>query len=156
MSKSVKRVTAALEAAGWQGKITEMPESTRTAAEAAAALGCVVDQIAKSVIFSDAGPDRAAVFITAGGNQVDPDKAAALARSTLGRADAGFVRRVTGFAIGGVAPLGHLTPPRAFFDPKLLEYDLVWAAAGTPRHVFPIEPEALARATGAQVSDFTP
>ncbi len=155
MSKSVKRVRAALEAAGIAPEIKEMADGTRTAADAAAALGCTADQIAKSVIFRGQTSDNVYLFVTAGGRRVDPDKATKAAGETLGAADAAFIRQRTGFAIGGVAPLGHFTPPRAFFDPYLLEFDVVWAAAGTPRHVFPLPPATMAEILDAQISDFT-
>jgi prolyl-tRNA editing enzyme YbaK/EbsC (Cys-tRNA(Pro) deacylase) len=95
------------------------------------------------------------LFITAGGKQVDPEKAAAVAEEDLNRADAAFVRATTGFAIGGVAPLGHLTPPVAFFDPRLLDFSTVYAAAGTPHHIFAIAPQDLCSASGAIQADFT-
>jgi prolyl-tRNA editing enzyme YbaK/EbsC (Cys-tRNA(Pro) deacylase) len=93
--------------------------------------------------------------LTAGGNRVCPDKAAALAGEPLGRADADLVRAETGFAIGGVAPVGHLAPVPAWLDPRLTDFDIVWAAAGTPRHVFAIAPTELQRITGATVAGFT-
>jgi prolyl-tRNA editing enzyme YbaK/EbsC (Cys-tRNA(Pro) deacylase) len=154
MSKSLKRVRAALEDAGITAEIAEMPDTTRTAAEAAAAIGCHLDQIAKSVIFRGSQSDAVILFVTAGGNRVDPDRANALADEPLTAADAAFVRASTGFVIGGVAPVGHLQPPRAFFDGRLLDFGLVWAAAGTPRHVFPIRPTLLCEISGAQLSDF--
>ena len=155
MSKSLKRVRRALEAAGLEDGTREMPESTRSAAEAASALGVTVDQIAKSIIF--AGSDSGALYLllTAGGRQVDLVLAQALTGEALVRADASEVRRLTGFAIGGVAPLGHLTPPRAYLDRRLLDFDVVWAAAGTPRHVFPIAPDTLARIASAEIADFS-
>lgn len=155
MSKSVKRVVTALEAAGLSTRMMEMPDSTRTAAEAASAANCALDQIAKSIIFRGEASGKVQLFITAGGNQVDSEAASKVAGETLGRADAAFVREVTGFAIGGVAPLGHLTPPTTFFDPKLLDFDLVYAAGGTPRHIFPIDPRDLLRITGATQARFT-
>lgn len=155
MSKSLKRVAEALKGAGIAADMLEMPESTRTAAEAASAAGCEIDQIAKSIIFRGETSGTAQLFITAGGNQVDPAKASACAGEALGRADAAFVRQVTGFAIGGVAPVGHLTPPHTFFDPRLLEFDVVYAAGGTPRHIFPIDPADLLRVTGATEARFT-
>ncbi|MGB3555423.1 MAG: YbaK/EbsC family protein, partial [Jannaschia sp.] len=94
------------------------------------------------------------LFLTAGGNQVDAAKATALAGMTLTRADAATVRAVTGFAIGGVAPLGHLTPSPIWMDPRLMDFAEIWAAAGTPRHVFPIAPAELQAATGAILADF--
>ena len=155
MSKSLTRVIAALEAAGIGARVLEMPESTRTAAEAAQAAGCEIDQIAKSIIFRGETSGKVRLFITAGGNQVDAGKASAVAGEALGRADAEFVRSVTGFAIGGVAPVGHLTPPAAYFDPRLLVFDTVYAAAGTPRHIFPVAPLALLAASGAREAEFT-
>jgi len=155
MSKSLKRVRAALAAAGLPDTIREMPGSTRTASEAAAAVGCEIDQIAKSILFRGHASDAAVLFLTAGGNSVDPAKAAAVAGEALDRADADFVRRVTGFAIGGVAPLGHLAPPHLFFDPRLRDFDVVWGAAGTPRHVFSVPPGQLLAVTGATEATFT-
>ena len=155
MSKSLKRVRAALEAAGLPDTIREMPESTRTAAEAAAAAGCEIDQIAKSIIFAGEESGALYLFLTAGGNQVDAAKASAAAGERLTRADGATVRQVTGFAIGGVAPLGHLTAPRAFLDPRLAQFETVWAAAGTPRHIFAIAPADMARLAEAEEADFT-
>ena len=111
MSKSLKRVRAALEAAGIDTEIVETPLA-RTAADAATAIGCEIDQIAKSIIFRGEVRGDAILFLTAGGNQVDPARAAALAGEALGKADAALVRAQTGFAIGGVSPVGHLNPVR--------------------------------------------
>jgi prolyl-tRNA editing enzyme YbaK/EbsC (Cys-tRNA(Pro) deacylase) len=155
MSKSVKRVARALAEAGIETEILEMPDSTRTAAEAAAAVGCTLDQIAKSIVFRAEDHGTAVLFVTAGGNKVDAGKASVLAGETLGKADAGLIRSQTGFVIGGVAPVGHLAPIRAWFDPRLLDFDVVWAAAGTPRHVFAIAPETLLRLSGAERVAFT-
>jgi prolyl-tRNA editing enzyme YbaK/EbsC (Cys-tRNA(Pro) deacylase) len=129
-----------------------MPGETRTARQAAEAVGCALDQIAKSILFGQG--DGCVLFLTAGGNQVDPERAAALAGGPLGRADAATVRRVTGFAIGGVSPVGLVSPIPIWMDPRLTAFDTVWAAAGTPRHVFPIAPEDLRRITGATVAPF--
>jgi prolyl-tRNA editing enzyme YbaK/EbsC (Cys-tRNA(Pro) deacylase) len=155
MSKSVKRVARALSEAGIDTEIVEMPDSTRTAEEAAAAVGCALDQIAKSIVFRAEDHGTAVLFITAGGNRVDPAKASALAGEPLGKADAALIRAQTGFVIGGVAPVGHLSPIRAWFDPRLMEFATVWAAAGTPRHVFKIAPGDLLRLSGAESADFT-
>ena len=130
MSKSMKRVRAALEAAGIKGDIRETALA-RTAQDAADALGCTVDQIAKSIIFRGEVSGQAILFLTAGGNRVDAARGSELAGGAVGKAGAGLGRAQTGFAIGGVAPLGHLTPIRAFFDPLLLDFPVVWAAAGT-------------------------
>lgn len=154
MSKSLARVVDALRAAGLDAQPVEMPGDTRTAQQAADAAGCALDQIVKSILFQDAG-GQLHLFLTAGGNQVDPARASALAGQALGRADAATVRAVTGFAIGGVAPLGHLTPLPVHMDPRLLDFPVVWAAAGTPRHIFACAPQALRTVTGAKVSAFT-
>ncbi len=155
MSKSLKRVAAALDAAGLGSEILEMPGETRTAEQAAAAAGCALDQIAKSIIFRGEATGHVVLFLTAGGNRVSAAKASAVAGQALGKADAELIRAETGFAIGGVAPIGHLTPIRSFFDPRLLDFDTVWGAAGTPRHIFPVNPRALLQATGAELADFT-
>ena len=155
MSKSLRRVQAALQAAGLDTTPLEMGAETRTAAQAAAAAGCEIDQIAKSIIFQGAGSGRIVLFITAGGRQVDPARAAQAAGEPLVRADAEAVRAQTGFAIGGVAPVGHLAPVRSFFDPRLLNFATVWAAAGTPRHIFAIAPADLLRISGAEPVEFT-
>lgn len=154
MSKSLKRVKAALQAAGLGTEPQEMAEGTRTAAEAALALGCEIDQIAKSIIFRAEARGDAVLFITAGGNRVDAAKASALAGEPLGKADAHLIRAQTGFAIGGVAPIGHLTPCRAWFDPRLLQFETVYPAAGTPRHIFAIAPQRLLQISGAIEADF--
>ena len=155
MSKSLKRVARMLDATGIVHEILEMGEETRTAAQAARAAGCHIDQIAKSIIFQDAANTQTVLFITAGGNQVDPKRAAIVAQTELQRADAATVRAQTGFAIGGVAPIAHLSSPHAFFDPRLLEFTTIWAAAGTPRHIFSISPAELLTISGAQLTDFT-
>ncbi|WP_372839484.1 YbaK/EbsC family protein [Phaeovulum sp.] len=155
MSKSMARVKAALETAGLPSRILEMAAETRTADQAAKAAGCMLDQIAKSIIFRGETSGHVVLFLTAGGNRVDPAKASAVAGQALGKADADLVRRETGFAIGGVAPIGHLSPIRAYFDPRLMDFDTVWAAAGTPRHIFAIAPGDLLRASGAAVGNFT-
>ncbi|MBK5926550.1 YbaK/EbsC family protein [Rhodobaculum claviforme] len=155
MSKSLRRVCAALQDAGLVAEVQEMDASTRTAEEAAAAVGCGIDQIVKSIIFRGEDTGHVRLFLTAGGNRICPERAARLAGEGLGRADAALVRAETGFAIGGVAPLGHLTPVPTWADPRLLEFATVWAAAGTPRHVFAIAPATLVRITGAKVAAFT-
>ncbi|WP_107846210.1 YbaK/EbsC family protein [Litoreibacter ponti] len=155
MSKSLKRVRAALEAAGLDIIIIETTELTRTAAQAAAEAGCHVDQIAKSIIFRGETSGEAVLFLTAGGNQVDASKASALAGEPLGKADAALIRAQTGFAIGGVSPVGHLSPIRAFIDPRLTEFGVIWAAAGTPRHIFALAPDDLIALTGGAIAEFT-
>lgn len=154
MSKSLARVTAALQAAGIASVPVEAKGEIRTAEAAAADAGVTVDQIVKSILFQGES-GRLFLFLTAGGNKVDPEKAAALAGEALSRAEVEVVRAVTGFAIGGVAPLGHLTPSPTFMDPRLLDFAEVWAAAGTPRHIFKVAPRDLCAATKARVADFT-
>lgn len=155
MSKSLKRVIGALQAAGIDVTPLEMPGETRTAQQAADAAGCALDQIVKSILFQAAGSDQLFLFLTAGGNQVDAAKAGALAGQPLVRAEINTVRAVTGFAIGGVSPVGHLTALPVWFDPRLLDFAQIWGAAGTPRHIFPIAPDDLLRITAAKLADFT-
>ena len=154
MSKRVKRVARALEEAALTCRPEEIGEA-RTAQMAADRVGCELDQIAKSIIFRGLESGAAILFVTAGGNMVDGTRATTLAGEELGKADAALIREQTGFAIGGVAPVGHLTQPRAFFDPRLLEFAVVWAAGGTPRHLFPIDPADLLRISGAERAEFT-
>jgi prolyl-tRNA editing enzyme YbaK/EbsC (Cys-tRNA(Pro) deacylase) len=154
MSKSLARVRAALEAAGLASVPVEMPAETRTAAQAAEAAGCDLDQIAKSIIFAGVS-GQLYLFLTAGGNQVDEARASALAGEALGRAEIAQVRAVTGFAIGGVAPVGHLSALPIWMDPRLQEFREIWAAAGTPRHIFAINPADLQRITAATLAEFT-
>lgn len=153
MSKSMKRVSRALTDAGIEVEIVELG-TARTAQEAAEGVGCHLDQIAKSIIFAGETSGEALLFLTAGGNMVDQAKASALAGEPLCKADAALIRAQTGFAIGGVAPLGHLNPIRAWTDPKLLTFERIWAAAGTPHHVFALNPVDLLRISGSQQADF--
>lgn len=155
VSKSLKRVAAALDAAGVATEILEVPGETRTAEQAATAAGCALDQIVKSIVFRGEESGHVVLFLTAGANRVCPGKASTIAGEPLGKADADLVRAETGFAIGGVAPVGHLAPIRTYFDPRLLDFATIWAAAGTPRHIFPIAPDVLLRLTGAGLAAFT-
>ena len=154
MSKSLARVRNALLAAGLPDTITE-PGQARTAQEAADSVGCALDQIVKSIIFRATVSNAAVLFLTAGGNRLCERRASALAGEPLDKADAALIRAQTGFAIGGVAPIGHLTPVRAWLDPRLMDFSTVWAAAGTPRHVFSLDPRLLPALTGACLADFT-
>lgn len=151
---SVGRVVAAAARHGLALEIAEFPEGTRTAEDAAAAVGCAIDQIVKSMIFAADG--ELVLALTSGAHQVDP---AALARAAgagaCDRADPDQVRSTTGYAIGGVPPFGHDNPVRTWIDPHLLNFTTVWAAAGTPRHVFPIAPAVLVDITGATTAAFT-
>ena len=154
MSKSLTRVTAALTAAGLTPDIRAMADSTRTAEQAATAAGVQVDQIVKSILLQGTS-GQLYLFLTAGGNQVDPARATILAGEALYRADADTVRRITGFAIGGVSPVGHLTPLPTWLDPKLTEFSELWAAAGTPNHIFKTDAATLQSLTSATQAAFT-
>jgi Cys-tRNA(Pro) deacylase len=146
------RVIDAAREAGLEITTRKFPEGTKTAADAAVAIGVVVGQIVKSLVF---GVDNEIVMaLVSGSNQLDEKKlAAAAGGSKCSRVDADAVRAATGYPIGGVPPFGHSTQLRVFVDPDLLQYDEVWAAAGTWNDVFPIAPDDLFRASGAVVAD---
>lgn len=151
MAGSVDRVAKALEAAGIDSRIMEFPVGTRTAADAASAVGCTVAQIAKSLIFRV--DDRPLLVIASGINRVSIPKIEDLLGQKIFRADAEWVREKTGFAIGGVAPVGHETQPLVILDQDLKGLTPLWAAAGSPSHVFETTAEALINLTGARVAD---
>ncbi len=153
MSKSIERVRQAADDAGLVIEIRRMGESTRTAEEAAAQCGCTVAQIVKSLVFQGKESGRLYLFLVSGANQLDLAKAAALAGEELARADPRLVRERTGFAIGGVAPIGHMEPVAAFADEALLGYETVWAAAGAHDAVFSSAPGPLVAAAKATVGD---
>ena len=148
---STDRVRAALVAAGIEDRIVAFPDGTRTSADAAAAVGCSVAQIAKSMVFRTGS--QAVVVITSGANRVDAGKVAAVLGLPIKRADANFVRDATGFAVGGVSPVGFTSPPLLVFDRDLLKLGTVWAAAGSHSHVFSVAATDLLRITGAIVAD---
>ena len=141
------RVKAALEALSLDCEVLTLPDSTRTAEEAARAVGCAVGEIAESLVF------RAVVAVMSGDDRLDTARLSAAVGAEVGRADAGFVRAATGFAIGGVPPLGHAEPVALFMDRGLFRFVRVWAAAGSPFSVFAIEPARLRDASGARVAD---
>jgi prolyl-tRNA editing enzyme YbaK/EbsC (Cys-tRNA(Pro) deacylase) len=152
-------VEAVVGAGAQLGVIVEphsFPDGTRTAEDAARAIGVEVGQIVKSLVFdvvTDEGP-QPVIALVSGSNRLDEAKLAAAADARQARrVDADRVREVTGYPIGGVPPFGHAAPITTFVDPDLLGYDEVWAAAGTPRDVFPIAPEALVAATRAVTAD---
>jgi prolyl-tRNA editing enzyme YbaK/EbsC (Cys-tRNA(Pro) deacylase) len=145
------RVEAAARALGLAIEVSTMPASTRTAVEAAAACGCAVGQIVKSLVFVGRDSDRPLLLLVSGSNRVDEAGVAGVVGEPLARPDAKRVREVTGYAIGGIPPFGHATPLRTFLDEDLLAHPVVWAAAGTPNAVFAVAPRALADAVGAQV-----
>ena len=153
MSKSLNRVKAEAKALGLSIEVVTETVLTTTAQMAADARGCTVDQIVKSILFRKRDSDEHVLFLTAGGNRVSVAKAEQLA-GPLTRADAASIRSYTGFAIGGVSPLGHLNPVAKYMDPSLMDHPTIWAAAGTPNHVFQIVPALLAGKTNALVIDF--
>jgi prolyl-tRNA editing enzyme YbaK/EbsC (Cys-tRNA(Pro) deacylase) len=153
LPRSARRVEAALVAAGLEADVRELPDSTRTAPEAAAAVGCPLGAIVKSLVFR-AGATPVLALVS-GDRRADEARLAALAGAPLERADADFVRAATGYAIGGVPPLGHPGPLTTVMDEGLWRFDTVWAAAGTPRCVFPVSPESLAGALGVGPAVFT-
>jgi len=148
---AVERVRQALGAAGVAARVVELPQSTRTAAEAAAAMGCGVAQIAKSIIFRRTDTSRAVLVITSGINRVDEKKVSAHIGAKIGKADADFVRAATGYVIGGVPPLGHAQPIETLVDEDLLRFETIWAAAGTPNAMFESSTRELVRAAGGRV-----
>ena len=145
------RVREALAERGVQGAIVYLERAARTSAEAAAAVGCRVDQIAKSLVFRLATSGVPLLVIASGANRVDEGRVAALVGEPLGKADADFVRAHTGFAIGGVAPVAHPAPLATLIDEHLLKWERIWAAAGHPHTVFPLTPAELVRITGGRV-----
>jgi prolyl-tRNA editing enzyme YbaK/EbsC (Cys-tRNA(Pro) deacylase) len=150
-SPSARKVQQALIQHGVSCQVIEMPQSTRTAEEAARAVGCQVGQIVKSLVFQGQQSHQPLLVATSGANRVNEKKIAALIAEPLSKADADFVRVKTGFAIGGVPPVGHAEPLRIFIDEDLLQYDEIWAAAGTPRALFKLTPDELQKITNGQV-----
>ncbi len=151
MKASIQRVADALEQLGINVEITEFAESTRTAEEAAAAVNSTLGQIVKSLVFL-AG-EQPVLALVSGTNRVDTEKLAAMAGGPIKRANADIAREATGFSIGGVPPVGHTTPLPTYLDRDLLQYQVVWAAAGTPNAVFPVAPDELQRIANATVVD---
>lgn len=152
LKPSAQRVQDALNAQGFTNQVIELPASTRTAAEAAAAAGCTVGQIAKSLVFAGKSSGQALLVIASGANRVDEKRLAALVGEMITRPDADFVRAQTGFVIGGVPPLGHTYPLRTFIDEDLLGYDTIWAAAGHPNAIFRLTPAELVAMTNGVVA----
>ncbi|MDE0614314.1 MAG: YbaK/EbsC family protein [bacterium] len=152
MVSGLERFQAAAEELGVPVEPVRYPAGTRTAADAAAAVGCDVGQIVKSLAF--ATPTKLVLALTSGANQVDNDSLGELTGEEVSLADPETVRAATGFAIGGTPPFGHLNPLPVWIDEDLLAYDTVWAASGTPDSCFPIDPTQLIAATGATPADF--
>ncbi len=153
LKPSARRVQQAVEGLGFNFTVVEYPASTRTAADAAAAIGCEVAQIAKSLVFQSAQSQQAILVIASGINRVDEKKVAALLGEGLLRADADFVRAQTGYVIGGVPPVGHNQALITFIDADLAQHTEIWAAAGTPNAVFRLTFSELVALTNGQVAE---
>jgi len=152
-AKASLRVQQTLSDRGLTCSVRELPDSTRTAAEAAHALGCEIAQIAKSLVFRNMADDSAVLIIASGANRVDEAHVGDVLGTRIAKADADFVRETTGFAIGGVPPVGHRQSLTTLIDRDLLQYETVWAAAGTPRSVCELPTGMLAKLTGGLVAD---
>ena len=152
LKPSAQRVQEALAAQGFHNEVIELADSTRSAAEAAAAVGCAVGQIAKSLVFKGADSGRAILVIASGANRVHEKRLGQHWGEKLEKPDADFVREQTGFAIGGIPPLGHARPLPTVIDEDLLHFDEIWAAAGHPNAVFRLTPDELVCMTGGKVT----
>jgi prolyl-tRNA editing enzyme YbaK/EbsC (Cys-tRNA(Pro) deacylase) len=150
LSAGARKVQEALAAQGLDCDILEMPATTRTAQDAATAIGCRLEQIAKSLVFKTRQTKRPLRVIASGANRVNEKRVAEFIGEPLDKADADFVHECTGFAIGGIPPVGHSQPIQTLIDQDLLAFDKIWAAAGTPHAVFALAPGDLVRATGGQ------
>lgn len=155
LSASARKVQDALNNFGMRLQVVELPASTRSAVEAAQAIGCRVNQIAKSLIFRGSHTGRPVLVIASGANRVNEKALGEALGEPLGKADADFVRQRTGFAIGGVPPVGHAEPPVTFIDEDLLKLEDIWAAAGTPNAVFRLSPADLVKITNGRVIKIT-
>jgi prolyl-tRNA editing enzyme YbaK/EbsC (Cys-tRNA(Pro) deacylase) len=151
LSKNSQIVQEYLDQFGLKLQVRELEQSTRTAQDAADAVGCQIGQIVKSLIFKSA--ERPLLFLVSGKNQLDVAKVSSQLCITLEKADADFVRENTGFPIGGVPPVAHAHQMEVYIDRDLMVYDLIWAAAGTPHAVFPLKSEDLPRITGGRLID---
>lgn len=151
LKESAQRVQDKLAELGYTNEVVELPDSTRTAQEAAAAIGCEVEQIAKSIIFRLKSTDNPLLVVACGVNRVNEKKLSSQLNDTLGKADADFVRERTGFVIGGVPPLGHMEAITTIVDEDLLQFKTIWAAAGHPKAVFELTTDELVEMTRGKV-----
>jgi prolyl-tRNA editing enzyme YbaK/EbsC (Cys-tRNA(Pro) deacylase) len=151
LTATAQRVQDALKALAVASQVVELPASTRSAAEAAQAIGCRVEQIAKSLVFRGLSTNRPVLAMVSGANRVDEERLGELIAEDVAKADADYVRQRTGYAIGGVPPVGHVESLLCLIDEDLFQYDTIWAAAGTPRAVFRLTPVDLQRITGGRV-----
>jgi prolyl-tRNA editing enzyme YbaK/EbsC (Cys-tRNA(Pro) deacylase) len=152
---AVERFREAAAGTGVEITVSHFPEGTKTADDAARAIGCDVAQIVKSLVFVVEADATAILVLTSGANRVDVDKLAAHVGAAVRRANADEVRAATGFAIGGTPPFGHPQPVRTLVDPLLTTFAVVWAAGGTPDTVFPLSSDDLVRVTGGEIVDVT-
>jgi prolyl-tRNA editing enzyme YbaK/EbsC (Cys-tRNA(Pro) deacylase) len=155
LSTSAQKVQDVLAELGMTLQVVELPSSTRTAVEAAQAVGCQVGQIVKSLVFRGAHSDRPVLIVASGANRVNEARLGAALGEPIAKADADYVRLRTGFAIGGVPPLAHAEPLTIFIDQDLLQYSEIWAAAGTPHAIFCLTPAELVKMTGGTVIQIT-
>jgi prolyl-tRNA editing enzyme YbaK/EbsC (Cys-tRNA(Pro) deacylase) len=151
LSPTAQKVQDLLTSRGFDCQVIEFQESTRTAQEAADRAGCTLGQITKSLIFKGRTTGKPILVLTSGANRVDEKLINEYAGEPIGRADADFVRAVTGFAIGGVPPLGHAQKIETYLDQDLLQFKAIWAAAGTPNAIFELTPAALQKMTDGKV-----
>ncbi|GIP33581.1 YbaK/EbsC family protein [Paenibacillus sp. J2TS4] len=151
LKESAQLVQNKLIELGYPNIVIELPDSTRTAQEAADAIGCEVAHIAKSIIFRLKNSDKPLLVVASGANRINEKQIGSQLGEKLGKADADFVREHTGFVIGGVPPLGHIESILTFIDEDLFQYDEIWAAAGHPRAVFQLTPEQLMQMTKGKV-----
>lgn len=151
LKESAKQVQNKLLELGYANQVVELPDSTRTAQEAADAIGCEVAHIAKSIIFRLKYEDKPLLVIASGVNRINEKQITGCLNDQLGKADADFVREHTGFVIGGVPPVGHKESILTFIDEDLLQYREIWAAAGHPRAVFQLTPQELIQMTQGRV-----
>lgn len=151
LSPPARRVQDVLDAAGLGHRVVEHEGSTHTSEDAAAAIGCDVAQIAKSLIFRAKGSGRPVLVIASGANRVDEKAVGRLIGEKIARADADFVRNATGYEVGGVSPVGHAVAPLVLIDADLMALDTLWAAAGTANAVFRLTPADLVALTGGRV-----
>jgi len=151
LSPSAQKVQDQIRALGFDYIVIEHAESTRTAQEAAERAGCELGQIVKSLIFKGKASGKPILVLTSGANRVDEKRLSEYAGEAVGRADADFVRTVTGFAIGGVPPVGHAQELETYLDEDFLQYGTIWAAAGTPNAIFELQTADLQKMTGAKV-----
>jgi len=151
LSSSARRVQDALKNHGLSCQVVEMRETTRSAMDAAQAVGCEVGQIVKSLVFKGKQTQKPILVVASGANRVNVKKIGKLVSESLKMADPDFVREKTGFAIGGVPPLDHPHPLETFVDEDLFQYEEIWAAAGNPNAMFKLTPDDLKKITGGQV-----